>query len=348
MTGGKLTNDEVSALCLGLSLLLHAGVGVGDGLSLLADEEPNTPYGELLRKLALEADDGIPLAQSFKDSGAFPDYVTGLLDIGERSGRMEETLAALSRYYEDRSRLNQQIRSALTYPAMLLVIMLAVIGVLLVQVLPVFNDVYAQLGGSLTGLAGWLLGLGQGLGAAMPVLCILLGAVVVVLIIFAASPGFRDRAMGLWRSWFGDKGVSRKINDARMAQSLSMGLASGLPLEEALELTAELMEGTPAAKERCVACLKELEDGKSLADAARDTELMPRAESRLLDLGMRSGTGDAVMSEIARRLTEESEIALEQRVAQVEPALVVVTSILVGVILLSVMLPLMNIMTAIG
>ena len=79
-----------------------------------------------------------------------------------------------------------------------------------------------------------------------------------------------------------------------------------------------------------------------------ETELLPRAECRLLELGLRSGSGDTTMETITRRLTEESEAALEDKVAQVEPALVVVTSVLVGLILLSVMLPLLHIMTAIG
>ena len=89
-------------------------------------------------------------------------------------------------------------------------------------------------------------------------------------------------------------------------------------------------------------------DNEGLADALRDTGTLPAASCRLLALGLRSGSGDTVMEEIARRLSEEADEALERRVAQVEPALVLVTSLLVGAILLAVMLPLMHIMTAIG
>lgn len=343
-----LANDEISSLCLGLSLLLHAGVGVGDGLALLAEEEPQSAYRDMLTHLANDVDDGLPLATAMKNTGRFPDYVCGLLDVGEKAGRTEEALAALSRHYEDRARLDHQVRSALLYPAVLLVIMLAVIAVLLVEVLPVFNDVYAYLGGRLTGIAGGLLALGQAMDAAMPVLCVLLGLVVVFLALFAASLSFRDKVMGLWRGKMGDKGVSRKINTARFAQSLSMGLSSGLPLEEALSMAASLLDSVPSAKQRCLKCLDLLDSGEPLARAMKESEVLPRAECRLLDLGLRSGTGDAAMEQIARRLSEESELALEQKVAQVEPALVVITSVLVGLILLSVMLPLMNIMTAIG
>ncbi len=344
----KLSNDEISALCLGLSMLLHAGVGVGDGLSLLAEEESDAAHRALLAQMAQRVDDGAPLAAAFRETERFPDYVCGLLEVGEAAGRTEEALSALSHHYEDRARLDHQVRASLLYPAILLVIMLAVIAVLLVRVLPVFNEVYAYLGGSLTGVAGGLLALGQALDRAMPVLCVLLGAVVVFLAVFAASASFRDRVMSLWRKKMGDRGISRKINTARFAQSLSMGLSSGLPLEEALSMAASLLESVPAAKGRCLDCLKRLENGEGLAAAMRESGALPRAECRLLDLGLRSGTGDTAMEQIARRLSEESETALEEKVGQVEPALVMVTSVLVGLILLSVMLPLMNIMTAIG
>ncbi len=343
----KLSNDEISSLCLGLSLMLHAGVGVGDGLSLLAEEEPDSSFKKLLNDMSLKVDDGASLAQAFRESGRFPEYVCGLLDVGEATGRTEESLSALSRHYEDRSRLDHQVRSALLYPAVLLVIMLAVIVVLLVQVLPVFNEVYSYLGGSLTGIAGGLLALGRALDAAMPVLCAILGLIAVFLGFFAASHTFRGKVTGLWRGRMGDKGVSRKINNARVAQALSMGLASGLPMEEALTMSASLLD-SPAARNRCLDCARRLQEGQGLAAAMKDSGVLPGAECRLLDIGIRSGSGDSAMTEIARRLSEESEIALEEKVGQVEPALVVVTSVLVGVILLSVMLPLMNIMTAIG
>ena len=334
MSKKMLTNSEISAFCLGLSLLIHSGVGVGDGLALLAEEE--------------SADSGVSLAEAVKTSGRFPGYVCGLLEVGEKSGRTEEALSALARYYEDRARLDHQIKTALLYPAILLVIMLAVIAVLLIRVLPVFNEVYAYLGASLTGIAGGLLSLGRALDAAMPVLLVILGIVVVLIILFAAVPAFREKLTGFWRRRMGDKGVSKKINTACFAQSLSMGLSSGLPLEEALSLAGSLLDDVPAAKARCEDCQKRIESGESLSAAMKASGALPNTECRLLELGLRSGTGDAAMEQIARRLSEESEIALEESVARVEPALVMVTSALVGIILLAVMLPLMNIMTSIG
>jgi len=344
----KLSNSELAGLCCELALLMHAGVQLGDGLALLAEEEKDAALRSMLKEMANQADMGVPLSAALREAGCFPLYVTGLVEVGERTGRTEEALRALSQYYESRERTDRQIKSALTYPAILLVMMLVVIGVLLSQVLPVFEDVYASLGGRLTGFAGGLLVIGRWLDAAMPFVCAILVVVIAFFACFYFSLSFRDKVLGIWRKRFGDKGVSRKISDARFAQALAMGLRSGLPLEETVDLAAELLKDTPAAVERCKACRAKLDEGADLAEAMRSADTLPAAQCRLLHLGLRSGEGDSVMEDIARRLSEEAELAMEKKVSKIEPAMVLVTSLLVGVILLSVMLPLMNIMAAIG
>lgn len=338
-----ISNDDIASLCLELSLLLHAGVSTGDALSLLAEEGDRQG---MLKAMAEQVDSGDTLSAALRDSGAFPVYVCGLVEVGERTGRTEEALAALSRYYEDRVRLNRRVRSALLYPAVMLALMLVVIGVLLVRVLPIFDDVYASLGGRLTGVAAGLLTLGQWLEGVMPVLYIIIAALALLVLLFSAVGPLRRRLVSLWQGTHGDKGVSRKLNNAKLAQALAMGMASGLPVEEAVALSASLMEG--GARERCESCRKRLEGGEPLGEALKQSGLLPARQSRLLELGQRSGAGDASMEKIARDLSEEGEAALEAMVSRVEPALVLVCSVLVGLILLSVMLPLMHIMSAIG
>lgn len=342
----NLSNGQISTLCLELSLLLHAGVGLGDGLSLMAEEAIDADSKMLLKSLADGIDTGETLPAVLRESGRFPAYVIGLLEVGDRAGRLEEALQALASHYEDRERLDRHIRSALLYPVVLLMLMLIVIVVLLGKVLPVFDQVYASLGGQMTGVAGGLLALGRQLDAIMPVLFALLALVAAVLALFAGSVNFRNKALSGWRKR--DKGLSRQISDARLAQALAMGMRSGLPLEESISLAQELQSDVPSANARCDACLTRLRGGDDLAVSLKETDMLPAAACRLLALGIRGGSGDTAMEEVARRLTEDSETAIEEKVSRVEPALVLVTSLLVGIILLSVMLPLMNIMSTIG
>ncbi len=339
----KVSKDDIAHLCLELSLLLHAGVSTGDALTLLAEEDG---YGGLVSTLAEHVDEGLPLSAALRESGAFPAYVCGMVEAGEKTGRTEEALSALSRYYEDRIRMERRIRSALTYPAIMLVLMLAVIGVLLVKVLPVFESVYASLGGSMTGLAGGLLSLGRGLEKALPVLLAVLAVLAAFAAAVALSASLRARLISLWQQSRGDKGVFRMLNDARLAQVMAMGMAGGLHPEETVTLASGLLDGGP--RERCRNCLSRLEGGEDMNAALIASGLLPPRSCRLLALGQRSGAGDVTMEHIAQSLTEDSETALDALTGRVEPALVLVCSLLVGLILLSVMLPLMNIMAAIG
>lgn len=342
----QLSNDEVSTLCRELAYLLHAGMGVADALTLMADD--GGKHRALLQEMARSADDGASVPEVFERTGVFPPYTSRLLNVGDRSGRTEETLNALADYYEGRERLARQLRTSLLYPVILLLIMLVVIVVLLVYVLPIFDRVYAQFGVTLTGVAGALLKFGSVLGRIMPVLCLVLVVLALLCLLLAVSDRFRSKALSFWKRGRGDKGVSRQVSDARFAMALSMGLHSGMPIEEALTLSGEVLQETPSAKERVNACIRALEDGAPLTTALEENKLLPKAECRLLAAGLRSGVGDTAMEQIAERMRERSETAIHEKVSRVEPTLVVIASLLVGMILLSVMLPLMNIMSAIG
>ena len=340
----KLTWIEIANFCRNLAVLLHGGIGTADAAFLLSQEE-NSP---LLKQLARQMDEGEPLSAAMEKTGAFPGCVTGMVSVGEKTGRLEEVLEALARFYEQRSRSGRQIKHAVTYPAVLLTLMLVVLGVLLVQVLPVFGDVYASLGSGLTGTAAILLQLGRWLKKAMPVLFVLLGMLILAGLLYSHCRPVREKVNGWFVARFGDRGVSRIYNNANFARALALGLASAMPLEDAAEQAGRLLEDTPAAAQRCCQCAGLLRDGVPLADAMKQSGFLSAAESRMLSLGMRQGCGDRVMAQIADRLMEQADEALENTVAKMEPAMVLVASVLVGAILLSVMLPLMNIMAAIG
>lgn len=344
----KLSNQETAGFCRSLALLFQAGISLGDGLFLMAEEEKGGSFCELLKQMGTGLDQGRLLSVVMKESGAFPGYVCGMVQVGERTGRVEQSLQSLADYYEDRCRVGRLLRSALAYPSMILLLMLGVIGVLLVKVLPVFDQVYVALGSRLTGLAAGLLYVGQLLEAALPVLLVVLVLICVLVLLFSCVAGFRESVISLWKKRFGDKGVSAEFNNAQFARALAMGLSSGLTLEESMELAGMLLADVPAADARCRKCGALMQEGGPLAQALGEAGLLPAASCRLLSVGLRGGNGDQVMNRIADQMMEAAGESLEDKVSKVEPAMVLVASLLVGVILLSVMLPLANIMSSIG
>lgn len=343
----ELTHSEIAGICRHLALLLHAGIGTADGVFLLAEEE-NKAMRAFLLELGAQMDTGKPLSDAMESTGAFPGCVTGMVRMGEETGRMEEVLTALARFYEQRSQSRRRIRHALAYPAMILALMLVVISVLLIKVLPVFDEVYASLGSRLTGIAAALLHFGQLLERALPVLLGLLIIGIVLASLYAWCAPFRKKVNEWCTVHFGDRGASRKFNNANFARALAMGLGSALPLEDAVEQAGKLLADIPGAAQRCSCCAQALHGGAELAAAMGDAGFLPPAECRMLSVGLRQGSGDLVMTDIADRLMEDAAESLENTAARAEPAMVLIASALVGLILLAVMLPLMNIMATIG
>lgn len=344
----KLDHEQLAALCRALEHLCHAGISTGDALALLAEDETAAQEKELLQSMSRWADEGRSLAEIFRESECFPAYACQLMAVGERVGKSEDTLRALADHYRRRARLEQQLKSSLLYPSVLLAVLLAVLLVLLVWVLPVFDEVYARLGSRLSGLAGGLLALGGLLRKLMPLLGLALLAAAVFWLVMKLSPDARERCAAAWRRRSGDKGIARRVNTARFAQALSLGMTSGMNSREAVDLAGELAQGSEGFQRRCRACREKLEQGAGLSAALRESELLSKGQCRLLEAGLRSGRGEQVMEQIAQQALEDSEQELERIAERIEPTVVVILSVLVGAILLSVMLPLMHIMAAIG
>ncbi len=341
----KLENEEIGSMCMSLSHLMHAGIGIGDALLLMAQDEQDAACKALLEDMAHQADEGISLAKAFQKTGCFPTYVCTLLQVGEQVGKTEETLDSLARYYREQGHLTRQLRAALLYPAMLLGVLLVVMVILLVWVLPIFNQVYAQLGSRLTGVAGGLLQFGTMLYQILPYLCSLLA----ICLVLGVIPPIRKATLSFWRRHLSDRGVFAAINTARFMQAMSMALSSGMTPQEAVSLAALLSQGeAPLFHKRCDDCLALLNSGSTLSQALRQSGFLTPADCRLLEAGVRSGRSESVMESIAEDLANRSQERLYGLMSKVEPAMVVIACTLIGTVLLSVMLPLMHIMTTIG
>ena len=347
MKQARLSAEQTAAICHQYSLLLHAGIGLADGAYLVSREQ--TPdAAAALDAMGRMLDSGLPLSAAAESCGCFPSFVPGLIRLGEQTGRLETSLEMLAEYYEENARVSGQIRRTLCWPCLVLVLMLLVVGILLVKVLPVFDRVYGSLGSRLTGVAEGLLHLGQLIHVLLPGLLIFMLLLLIFLLAAALIAPVRNRLTTWYLTRFADRGIARKFNNARFARGMAMAMGSGMGPEEAVTLSRQLLAGIPGALQRVTDCEQALRQGTSLPDAVEQTQLLPPAACHLVALGLRSGCADRVMDDTARRMMEQARQSLEDLAARVEPAVVLITSGLVGVVLLSAMLPLMNIMASIG
>ena len=343
----KLNYSEIAHICRGLAVLLRGGVGAAESVYLLAEDEKGA-LGAMLSRMGEQLDQGDTLSAAMENAGAFPDHVPAMVRIGEETGRLDQSLTSLADYYDESYRNAKQIKNALAYPCMILALLLVVIAVLLIKVLPVFDSVYASLGSRLSGVAAGLLHAGEILKNALPALLAVAAVIVVGVLLYFKNARIHDLISGWYLKKFGDRGLFRKFNNARFARALAMGLSSGLPLDEAMELSRRLLNDVPGAQERCAACIRAMTEGEHLSKAMNVAGLLTPAQTRMLAAGVHGGNADEVLDEIANRMQEDATDALRSTVSKVEPAIVMVVSLLVGLILLSVMLPLLSIMSVIG
>ena len=348
MSQKVFSSSYISELCMELYLIVRAGIPFQEGIALLMEDETEKDAKAFLENLYLQMDAGVPLAEAFRQNKAFPHYAAEMIAIGQRTGHLEKVFYALANYYERVAQIKQSIYNIIWYPMILLTMMLFVVVVLLVKVMPIFADVFAQLGAELSPAAQMLLQLGQAIGSYGLYGFVILMVVMIVIVILYKKTSFsvfvQQRFAQITATWK----VNKLLLSSRLAEALVLTLSSGITIDEALDWAGKLIQNQ-TVQEQIANCKKTmLLEGKSFADACMEHRLFSPTYCRMIAVGFRTGDIDAVMSEVARRVAGEADDALDALLNRIEPTLVIILSLMVGFILLSVMLPLMGLMTAIG
>ena len=274
--------------------------------------------------------------------------MTDMVSLAEETGRLEDVLLSLQRHYDRQLRMAADIRGAVAVPVTLFAVMVAVVVLLVTQVLPVFDRVFAQLGVRMGAVATGMMNAGAVLAKAGTGLAVVLVILAAAALVVALVPSLREKFVTGFRRSFGGRGILGQMAAARFASSMSMAVASGLSMEESVALSAKLCGGAREIDEKTERCRKEIEEGGSPADALADSGLFSGRDCRLLKLAEQTGSLPDTLEDLAQRQEEESLRRIDRTVGAIEPAIVVITSALAGVILLSVMLPLMGLLSTIG
>ena len=337
-----------SSLCLELSLLVRAGVPFADGFLMLRDDDNEPASAALMERLSRLCENGLALSAALQGAGGFPPYLLSALHVAERTGRLEGSLRALSVYYDRQRALKKSVKNAVAYPSILVFIMLAVILVLLWGVLPVFDSVYAQLGLQLSPFAAFLMRLSRTFSAGVLVLAGIGALLALFFLVLSFFPRLKNALSRRALARMSATSTGRAVSRARFASAMAMALASGLDTDEALSLVRTMFTDARDALKRVDVCAGCLREGKQFDDALYISGLLSARDSRMAGLGVKTGSIETVMREIAERAETSAQERIDTLLARIEPALVLTASIIIGGILLSVMLPLASIMSSIG
>lgn len=341
----KLDELGVSAFCESMAIMLGSGIRTDEAIGLLLKKGDGI-LEEGLEKMEAVIEQGGSFSSAMEQSGIFPDYALKMVAAGESSGRLEDVMLRLSRYYADQKTIGEKLRNAVTYPAAMLVLIIAVLAVMVTMVLPAFTGVYENLAGSLTassyGYIRWAYGFCY---AALAFMVLLTAALVAGLLLWRG--GKRNVVETVLRRIPVCAGILECMGMFRFTSALETFLSSG-EMQDAAVLDSMKMVDYSPVEEKIRKCLRHMEEGHSIAKAAYDEDLFEPVYGRMLLAGERGGDLESVLQRLTGLLERSCASKVDRLVAFVDPLLSGVLMLTVGLSLLSVMLPLIGMMNAIG
>ncbi len=342
-----MTAKEISAFCTSIALLVGSAVSLDEGLYTMADDADSGSEKARLTEMAANIERGAALSDTLKKSGNFPDYVVRMTAVGEETGTLEMIMKSLAEYYDKEHALTKAIRNALTYPVIMIFMLVVVCFVLLVKVMPIFENIYEQMGTQLP----------QAAKTAVEVGGIVTGAAIVVIIIMAIAALVIGLMMKRGHDIQWTKGILEKIKSRnkiatatakrRFAAVMSLVIKSGMDLKKGLDMAENMVENKKAM-EMIRACKENYTGEIGFYEAVKKSGLFTGMDLQLLKVGNRSGRLNLAMDQISEKYEEEVDTSIENMISRFEPTMVAILAIVVGTILFAVMMPLVGIMSSIG
>ena len=334
---------ELSYFCGQMALILKSGISSIEGVEMMEDDFSTGADRQIVEIIIETVHLTGQLSVGLAATEAFPDYMIHMVAIGEETGNLDEVMEALEEHYSREEQLRQSIQSAVTYPLIMSGMIIAVIIILLVRVMPIFNQVFRQLGTEMTGFAAGLMAASNFISTYALLFVIALAVIIVFAFFCVKTDAGKALSRKFTRRFKATRELNDRISSCRFADGMSLILRSGLSPDRGFDLVAELNEDKDFGKKLDKCRIKMLE-GTSLSDALHETSIFTGVYSRLTSIGNKTGSLDQVMGQIATLYQNEIDTQISNRLAVLEPALIVVLSVVVGVILLSVMFPLLGIM----
>lgn len=343
----SLSNAELAAFCRQTALIYKAGLTPAAGMGILIHDTLSEEGKNLLTEIGLQCQKGEKLHTALQTTGVFPDYVINLIALGEESGETETVLTSLAEYYEREDEVSEGIRTAITYPLIMIAMMFLIIIVLVVKVLPIFKQVFVQLGSDMSPFAEKMMGMGNVLSRYAVVFTVILVLLMITFIILFKVPKFKEKATDILSRMPVARDFYNNVAISRFASAMYLGISTGMDIFKNLDMAESIVENK-AMEEKVRILRTELESRATLSEGLAKADIFSNLYTKMIDIGEQAGSRDQIMKQIAEHYDEATAKQLRRILSVIEPSLVIILSLIVGIILLSVLLPLMGIMSSIG
>ena len=341
--GGGVDSKELAIFTRQFSVMIDAGLPLVQCLEILASQQENKTFQKVLAGTRGSVEGGSTLSAAMKQyPKVFDALYTNMVEAGETGGILDTILQRLSAYIEKNVKLQRAVKSALVYPIGVLTIAAAVITLLLWKVVPIFATLFAGLGVALPLPTRIVIALSHFVGSIFGFL-IFVGAIAMVvgIKVWYGTPGGRMvidtiilkiPVLGV---------LMRKIAVARFTRTLGTLISSGVPILEGLDITART-SGNAVIEKALTKVRRSLEEGKSLTEPLKESEVFPGMVTQMIAVGEQTGAMDAMLQKIADFYEEEVDAAVKDLLTALEPIMIVFLGLVVGGVVISMYLPLFS------
>lgn len=338
------SNMEVAAFCDQVAVILKSGISSLEGITIMLEDTDSPEEKEILKEILQGMRNTGSFTDALSDTGVFPQYMVNMVAIGEETGKLDEVMESLAIHYEREDQLARSIRNTISYPLIMAGMMVVVIVVLLVKVMPIFNQVFIQLGAEMTGFSKALMDIGSAINNYAIALIAILILLILAAVLAVKTEGGRRVTGALAYKFKGTRLILENTAACRFAGAMALTLSSGLHPDRSMELVETLNED-PRFIAKLKVCKSRLAEGEDISKALHEAGIFSGVYARMASVGQKTGSMDKTMERIADLYQDEIDNRMNNILAVLEPTLVIALSIIVGIILLSVMFPLMGIMS---
>ena len=338
--GGSITTADIAIFSRQLATMLAAGIPLVQAFEIVGTGHENAAMQKLILAVKADVEGGSALAEALaKHPLYFDDLFINLVEAGEQAGALETLLDKIATYKEKTEALKKKIKKALTYPAAVLVVAFVVTTILLIFVIPAFEDLFKGFGADLPTFTRMVIDLSFFVREKGWYIAIMMGASVGTFFYFKK----RSRAMRHWLDRMSLKipvigGILQKASIARYARTLSTMFAAGVPLVEALESVAGAT-GNIVYEVGVLQMRDEVAPGQRLQQAMENSDLFPNMVIQMIAVGEESGSLDDMSAKVADFYEEDVDNAVDNLSSLLEPMIMAILGVLVGGLVVAMYLP---------
>ncbi len=342
--GSGVTTQDLVKFIRQFATMIDAGLPLVQCLEILSSQEPNKNFQIILRDIKSTVEQGSTFSDALKKHPkVFDELFTNLVHAGEVGGILDTILNRLAVYIEKRQKLLRQVKGALSYPTIVMVIMVGVVAVLLTWVIPAFETMFAEFGAKdgLPAITKAVIAVSRNFVRFLPLTIVVTAGTVTGAVMFYRSRKGKRMVHGAMLKLPILGGVLQKIAVARFSRTLGTLMGSGVPILDALEIVAKTA-GNMVVEEGIMYARARISEGKNMAEPLAEMKVFPGMVVQMVAVGEQTGALDTMLNKVADFYDEEVDVAVAAMTALMEPILMVVIGSIVGTVLISMYMPIFS------